>query len=446
MSDTIFALATPPGRGAVAVVRVSGPAAAAMLTGLAGRLPRARQATLRTLKTADGATLDRALVLWFPGPASFTGEDCAELHLHGGQAVVDGVTEALIAAGARLAQPGEFTRRAFENGKLDLTQAEGIADLVDAETTAQARQALDQLEGGLAQRYSGWREALIAALALLEAAVDFPEDDAASQAGLSAQPGLQHLLGELESALAGSGRGRLVRDGYRIALIGAPNAGKSSLINALTARDVAIVNAAPGTTRDVIEAVMTVAGYRVLLSDTAGLRVSDDAVEAEGARRAAVAAETATLRLWVVDGSANSGAWRAAEPFVQPGDICLLNKADIGEGDDGANARAMVFERGLDIVAVSATTGEVAPLLAALEDRVKRDLSGADFPAATRARHVELLRTSADHVARALQWLGDPELAAEDVRLAARAMERITGTVGVEDILDRVFSTFCVGK
>jgi tRNA modification GTPase len=446
MSDTIFALATPPGRGAVAVVRVSGPEAAGTLTRLAGRCPRPRQATLRTLKSADGATLDRALVLWFPGPASFTGEDGAEFHLHGGQAVVDGVTEALIAAGAKLAQPGEFTRRAFENGKLDLTQAEGIGDLVDAETTAQARQALDQLEGGLARRYSGWREALVAALALLEAAVDFPEDDAASQAGLSAQAGLQNLLGELESALAESGRGRLVRDGYRIALIGAPNAGKSSLINILSAREVAIVNAAPGTTRDVIEAVMTVVGYRVLLSDTAGLRASDDAVEAEGARRAAVAAETAALRLWVVDGSSDTEAWRAAAPLVRPGDICLLNKADLGEGEDGANARAVAREHGLDVVAISAKTGAVAPLLATLEDRVRRDLSGADFPAATRARHVELLRTSADHVTRSLQRLGEPELAAEDVRLAARAMERITGAVGAEDVLDRVFSTFCIGK
>jgi tRNA modification GTPase len=317
---------------------------------------------------------------------------------------------------------------------------------VDAETTAQARQALDQLEGGLARRYSGWREALVAALALLEAAVDFPEEDAGSQAGLSARPGLQNLLGELECALAESGRGRLVRDGYRIALIGAPNAGKSSLINMLAAREVAIVNAAPGTTRDVIEAVMTVVGYRVLLSDTAGLRASDDAVEAEGARRAAVAAETAALRLWVVDGSSDTEAWRAAAPLVRSGDICLLNKADLGEGEDGANARAVARQHGLDVVALSAKTGAVAPLLAVLEDRVRRDLSGADFPAATRARHAELLRTSADHVTRSLQRFGEPELAAEDVRLAARAMERITGAVGAEDVLDRVFSTFCIGK
>jgi tRNA modification GTPase len=447
MSDTIFALATPPGRGAVAVVRVSGPGSAAILTSLAGRRPRPRQAALRVLKTADGGVLDRALVLWFPGPASFTGEDCVEFHLHGGQAVVDGVTEAVIAAGARLAQPGEFTRRAFENGKLDLTQAEGIADLVDAETTAQARQALDQLEGGLGRRYGHWRQALIAALGLLEAAVDFPEEDAAGQAGGSSRPALLALQVELEAALADTGRGRLVRDGYRVALIGAPNAGKSSLINTLAGRDLAIVNATPGTTRDVVEAVLTVAGYRVLISDTAGLRASEDVVEAEGARRAGAVAEAAALRLWVVDGSVADGAWRAAESHVLPGDICLLNKADLPQGDDGRHLRRRAAELGVEVLETSAKTeGNLPLVLSVLEQRVTSDLSGADFPAATRVRHAELLREAADHVARALTRLDEPELAAEDVRLAARAMERVVGAVGVEDVLDRVFSTFCIGK
>ncbi len=390
--------------------------------------------------------LDRALVLWFPGPASFTGEDCVEFHLHGGQAVVDGLTEALIATGARLAEPGEFTRRAFENGKLDLAQAEGIADLVDAETTAQARQALDQLEGGLTRRYAEWRAALISALGLLEAAVDFPEDDAASQAGRSARTGLESLLVELDSALAESGRGRLVRDGYRIALIGAPNAGKSSIINMLAARDVAIVNPTPGTTRDIIEAVLTVGGYRVVLSDTAGLRESDDAVEAEGARRATSAAATAALRLWVVDGSADTGGWRAAQSLVRKGDICVLNKSDLPRGKDGDAVPAHAAEFGVEVIAISAIGGRAESLLAAIKHRVTRDLSGAEFPAATRVRHFELLRQASDHVGRAISCLNVPELAAEDVRLAARAMERITGVVSAEDVLNRVFSTFCIGK
>ncbi len=446
MTDTIFALATPPGRGAVAVVRVSGPGSGDVLISVTGGRAEPRQATLKTLRNSAGVTLDRALVLWFPGPASFTGEDCAEFHLHGGQAVVDSVTEAIIDLGARLAEPGEFTRRAFENGKLDLTQAEGIADLVDAETSAQARQALDQLEGGLTRRYHQWREALIAALGLLEAAVDFPEDDAASQAGRSARVGLQGLWDELQSALAEFGRGRLVRDGYRIALIGAPNAGKSSLINRLSGRDVAIVNETPGTTRDVLEAVLILGGYRVVLSDTAGLRVSDDAVEAEGTRRAGVAAETAALRLWVIDGSAENGAWRAARDLVKAGDLCLINKADLEPGSDEASACAEAGGIGLEFMNISAASSETGPLLKWLQDRVSRDLSGADFPAATRVRHLELLKESSDHIARALARLAEPELAAEDVRLAARAMGRVTGAIGVEDVLDRVFSTFCIGK
>ena len=446
MTDTIFALATPPGRGAVAVVRVSGPRAAGMLTSLAGRRPRPRQATLRTLKSAEGAPLDRALVLWFPEPASFTGEDCAEFHLHGGQAVVDGVTEALIAAGARLAQPGEFTRRAFENGKLDLTQAEGIADLVDAETTAQARQALDQVGGALSLRYAGWRETLVSAMSLLEAAVDFPEEDQAAQIVASAAPALKGLVDGLRGALLESPEGQRVRDGYRIALIGAPNAGKSSLINVLAGRDVAIVNDLPGTTRDVIEVPLTVAGYRVLLSDTAGLRDSSDAVEIEGGRRAAKAASEAALRLWVVDGAANEGLWRAGVDLVRSGDWCVLNKADCYLGDDGRAARRHAAELGIFTMAVSALDGKIDPLRTGIETRVSNDLRGAEFPAATRVRHLELLRDCLAHVERALTRLDEPELAAEDLRLAARATERVTGVVGVEDVLDRVFSTFCIGK
>ena len=237
-----------------------------------------------------------------------------------------------------------------------------------------------------------------------------------------------------------------MRDGYRIALIGAPNAGKSSIINMLAARDVAIVDPTPGTTRDIVEAVLTVAGYRVVLSDTAGLRESDDAVETEGARRATVAAETAALRLWVVDGSVDTGGWRAAESLVRDGDVCLLNKLDLPRGKDGDAVRARAAELGAGVLDISATGGQTELLLSAIRYRVTRDLSGAEFPAATRVRHSKLLKESADHVGRALLCLKEPELAAEDVRLAARAMERITGKVNAEDVLDRVFSTFCIGK
>ena len=446
MTDTIFALATPPGRGAVAVVRLSGPGAKEAVVAIAGVLPAPRQATLRTLRAAGGEVLDRALVLWFPGPASFTGENCAEFHLHGGAAVVDGLTLALLAEGLRLAGPGEFTRRAFENGKLDLGQAEAVADLVDAETSSQARQALDQLAGALSVKYGRWRETLIAAMSLLEAAVDFPEEDTASQIARSVAPELRELADELQRATADAQRGRHVREGYRMAIIGAPNAGKSSLINRLTERAVAIVAPRPGTTRDLIEAPLTIAGYRVLAIDTAGIRQSEDAVEAEGAQRAAETARDAALRLWVVDGSANTGDWKAAADFLRAGDLSVINKSDLPSGADAVNATAHARATGAEPVFVSARSGDLTVIVEAIQTRVVSALSGADFPAATRVRHLSLLRDCSHNLGQALQDLDRPELAAEGLRLAARALQRVTGVIGVEDVLDRLFSTFCIGK
>src|ERR1019366_671451 len=311
MGDTIFALASAPGRAAVAIVRLSGPGAGAALQALTGARPRTRRPSLRGLKRPlDRESLDQALVLWFPQPHSYTGEDVAELHLHGGAAVIDGVTEALLGLGLRLAQPGEFTRRAFENGKLDLSQAEAIGDLVEAETDAQRRQALAQLDGDLARRHTAWREALIEALAMLEAAVDFPDEDLPVEVARGAAPLLENVAREIDAALAEGERGERVREGFRIALIGAPNAGKSSLLNALAGRDAAIVTPTPGTTRDVIEVALNLAGYRVLIGDTAGLRTPKGAIEAEGVRRAGALAEAADLRLIVVDVAAKDERWR----------------------------------------------------------------------------------------------------------------------------------------
>ncbi|MCA6297399.1 MAG: tRNA uridine-5-carboxymethylaminomethyl(34) synthesis GTPase MnmE, partial [Phenylobacterium sp.] len=297
MNDTIFAPATAPGRAAVAVVRLSGPRAGEALSALAGRRPAPRRAAVRKLKDAVGRVLDEALVLWMPGPASYTGEDSAELHLHGGPAVVAGVLEALAGLGLRLAEPGEFTRRAFENGRLDLAQAEGVADLIEAETEAQRRQALDQLDGALGRAREAWRSDLVEALALFEAAVDFPDEDLPEDVAARARPAIERLLTALKSALEGVERAERVRDGYAIALIGAPNAGKSTLLNALSRREAAIVTATPGTTRDVIEVTLQLAGYKVILADTAGLRDTLDEVEAEGVRRARRRAEAADLRL-----------------------------------------------------------------------------------------------------------------------------------------------------
>jgi tRNA modification GTPase len=445
MNDTIFAPATAPGRAAVAVVRLSGPRAGEALSALAGRRPAPRRAAVRKLKDAVGRVLDEALVLWMPGPASYTGEDSAELHLHGGPAVVAGVLEALAGLGLRLAEPGEFTRRAFENGRLDLAQAEGVADLIEAETEAQRRQALDQLDGALGRAREAWRSDLVEALALFEAAVDFPDEDLPEDVAARARPAIERLLTAFKSALEGVERAERVRDGYAIALIGAPNAGKSTLLNALSRREAAIVTATPGTTRDVIEVRLQLAGYKVILADTAGLRDTLDEVEAEGVRRARRRAEAADLRLWVVDGAGVEAS--PASDALRPGDLCLVAKADLPAGDAAARALAEAAALGLEPHRLSAHRAEdIAALEAVLSQHVIAALGSAEPPSATRLRHAALLAEAVQRLESALGLSAEPELAAEDVRLAARALDRITGKIGPEDVLDRIFSTFCIGK
>lgn len=444
MNSTIFALATAPGRAAVAVVRISGPDTAKALTALAGPLPSPRRASLRNLRDpVSRETFDRALVLWLPGPSSFTGEDQAELQLHGGSAVAAAAVEALTALGLRPAEPGEFTRRAFEHGRLELTQAEAIADLVDAETAAQRRQALAQLDGALVQRYAAWREALLESLAFLEAEIDFPDEELPEALASRARPPLERLAVQLDAALADT-RGEKVREGLRIALIGAPNAGKSSLINALLGRDAVIVTDTPGTTRDVIEQPLLVSGYRVLLADMAGLRDDAEAIEAEGVRRARAWAQTADLRLWLVDAGAGAGDWRAAADLARPGDILVLTKSDLPAGPDAAAALA---SHSGPTAPISVTAGQIDALRTTLDAAVSGAFGGADFPAATRIRHRAVLTEARDHLARALAGLGGgPERAAEDLRLAARALERLSGRIDPEEVLGRIFSTFCIGK
>ena len=446
MTDTVFASATAPGRAAVAVIRLSGPGARTIVQRLAGSVPKPRVATPRRLRDARGQTMDRALVLWFPGPGSYTGEDCAEFHLHGGVAIVDLVIDALLALGARLAGPGEFTRRAFENGKFALDQAEAIGDLVDAETRAQARQAVGQLGGALGRRYGAWRDLLIEALALLEAGVDFPDEETPPEVALAAHGSLTRLTGDIDLALRDQARGQRVREGYRVAIVGAPNAGKSSLLNALAGRPAAIVTEIAGTTRDVIEVPLVLEGYKIILADTAGIRTSADPIEAEGVRRARAWADAADLRLWIVDGSASDGSWRQAAGVARDRDLCLINKTDLPQGKDSRDAREHARAIAAEMVELSLLETRAPMVREALGRRTTEDLSGSDFPAATRARHAELLRDARDHLGRALETLADPELAAEDVRLAARALAQVTGKVGVEDVLDRVFATFCIGK
>jgi tRNA modification GTPase len=445
MTDTIFAPATAAGRAAIAVVRVSGPKAAMAVGAIAGDVPKAREAAVRRLFDAEGRDIDQGMVLWFKGPASYTGEDAAEFQVHGGPAVVEALIGALTALGLRLAEPGEFTRRAFENGKLDLAQAEAVADLIDAETEAQRAQALEQLGGRLSQVQARWREALTEALALFEAAVDFPDEEVPADVAARARPVLEALAAELEAAAADVSRGTIVREGYRVALLGAPNAGKSTLLNALAGRDAAIVTATPGTTRDIIEVPMVLAGYKLLLADTAGLRDAADEIEAEGVRRARAWADNADLRLWLVDGS-------LAEPVpppreLQPGDICVITKRDLPEAEAGWIAAEDARERALPVASVTAKSpNDVDWLRSLLADRVVEALAGAEPPAATRLRHAELLSEAADRLRQALGQDDRLELAAEDVRLAARALDRITGRIDPEAVLGRIFATFCIGK
>ncbi len=433
MTDTIYAPATAPGRAAVAVVRLSGPDAGRVLYALAGRLPAPRRAALRRLRDGEGALLDEALALWFPGPGSYTGEDSVELHLHGGPAVLAGVLQRLDGLGLRLAEPGEFTRRAFENGRLDLAQAEGVADLIEAETVAQRRQALDQLGGRLSGVQARWRAALIEALAVFEAAVDFPDEEIPADVAMRATPILRPLIADLQAAALETQRGERVRTGYRIALMGPPNAGKSTLLNALARREAAIVTATAGTTRDIIEVPLVLAGYKVILADTAGLRDTVDEIEAEGVRRAKAWGAEADLRLWLVDGAAPQAA---PEVGLEAADIILVTKRDLGDGGDPSVGRPFSAKLAEDL----------AWLEAILAERVAVDLGGAEPPAATRLRHRDLLEAAIGRLERAADSQAEPELAAEDVRLAARALDRITGRIGAEDVLDRVFASFCIGK
>jgi tRNA modification GTPase len=446
MRDTIFAPATAAGRAAVAVVRISGPEAGPALRALAGRLAAPRRAVVRKLRDDRGDVIDQALVLWMPGPGSYTGEDAAELHLHGGPAVVGRATAALAALGLRLAEPGEFTRRAFEAGRLSLDQAEGVADLVDAETEAQARQAVAQLEGALGRRFARWRAMLSEALAHVEAAVDFPDDELPSDVARGAEPRIARLEDDLGRALGDARRGERVRDGYRVALIGAPNAGKSRLFNRLLERDAAIVTPTAGTTRDVIEAPMVIEGYKVLVADMAGVRETAEAIEGEGVRRARAWASDADLRLWVVDAAEAGGAWREAGDLVRPGDMLLLNKSDLEPGRDAAAALGALDESSERFEVSAETGGGLAALREALGRRVAADLGGVEFPAVTRTRHARVLAEALAHLDRASRTLETPELAAEDLRLAARALERITGRIGAEDVLDVIFGSFCIGK
>jgi tRNA modification GTPase len=371
--------------------------------------------------------LDRALVLWFPGPASYTGEDAAELHLHGGRAVMEGVAEALVALGARPAEPGEFTRRAFLNGKLDLLAAEATADLVEAETSAQRRQALRQMEGALGELYRGWSARLLRLLAQQEALIDFPDEDLPPEVEAETLQEIGALEAAMRAHLADDHRGERLREGLVFAITGPPNAGKSTLINALAEREVAIVSPLPGTTRDVLEARVVLGGVPVTLLDTAGLREAADPLEQEGVRRARARAAAADLVIAVADATAPSTPEQEG-----PSVVLVVNKADLSPVTQP--------------LGISARTGAgLAMLRTRLAAEAARLTQAAGPAPLTRARHRAAVTEAAGHLAAARE-IGLAELRGEELRLAMQALGRLTGAVGVEDVLDSIFRHFCIGK
>lgn len=436
---TIFALSSAPGRAGVAVIRISGPSAQDVLEKMVAPRPKPRSVVYRTIQhPRTGEALDRAVVLWFTAPGSETGEDVVEFQVHGSRAVVAAILAALgEIAGYRLAEPGEFARRAFENGKLDLAEVEGLADLIEAETDAQRRQALAQASGALSKLYDGWRARLIEIAALTEAAIDFSDEaDVSASSFGEARKRAADLSREIAAHLDDGHRGEILREGFRVALLGAPNAGKSSLLNALARRDAAIVSAEAGTTRDVIEVRLDLGGLPVIVSDTAGIREAEGEIEKEGIRRSLAAARDADLILWLAEKP------ESIPPlgFSRETSLVIRSKADLPHESQTTAS--------FGDLAVSAKTGTgLDRLIEAVKDRAQQAVGTRTDPAVTQARHRQALEIAQADIQAFLAGSMDAiELRAEDLRRAAQALGRITGRVDVEDVLDQIFSRFCIGK
>jgi len=459
--QTIFAVSSGRPPSAISIVRVSGPQAGAALTLLAGKIPEPRMATRALLRDRNRQPIDDAVILWFPAPASATGEDVAEFHVHGGRAVLAALFAALSDFdNLRAAEPGEFTRRAFENGKLDLTEAEGLDDLIHADTDRQRRQALRQLKGLLGDRARDWRAQVIEASALIEAGIDFSDEaDVPAELIAPALKKIKTLLGEIQQVLAAQGHGERLREGLVVAIAGPPNVGKSTLMNQLARREVAIVSPHAGTTRDVIEVQLDLDGYPVTVIDTAGIRETADPVEQEGVRRARARASEADLVLWLVDARDEKNLEKSLEQGAAPAWV-VRNKIDL----DAAGANAAVL--GIDALnpgqsagvlgqtqrhtdfEISASRGDgIQELIAALIVFAQNYFGAGEGGLISRERQRKLLQETAVSLQHSLSVIQEgEELAAEELRMAARSLGRLLGRVDVEDVLDVIFREFCIGK
>ncbi|KPB02134.1 tRNA uridine-5-carboxymethylaminomethyl(34) synthesis GTPase MnmE [Ahrensia marina] len=433
--DTIVALSSGSLPSGVAIIRISGPKASKAVTALGAQITKPRQASLQTFYDPDGSVIDEGLVLWFPSPHSFTGEDVVELQTHGSRAVVAGILDVLSAYdGVRHAEAGEFARRAFTNGKIDLTEAEGLADLIDAETTAQRKVAQYLATGGLKELYKGWQDQLLNARAMIEADIDFAdEDDVPGSVADQVWQDMAALQRSISHHLEGYDRSERIRDGFKISLVGKPNVGKSSLLNALAGSDRAIVSSEAGTTRDVVEVRMDIAGYLVLLSDTAGIREQAGAVEAEGIRRSIVSAEQADLVLYLSD----DDNWDHDLIGKNSNVITIRSKADLGKLTP------------TDEEAIHVSVNDSASLLRILDMlslRIKEELDRSRAGSAIKSRYIDHLHQCLKDIKLAIESEDALELRAEHLRAAAYSLGRITGQYDTEDVLGRIFSSFCIGK
>ncbi|MCP4933787.1 MAG: tRNA uridine-5-carboxymethylaminomethyl(34) synthesis GTPase MnmE [bacterium] len=449
LNDTIFALASASGRAGVAVLRISGPKSESVIEQLSGSPVQPRQATLRLLRDPSSSDpIDRALLCWFPAPKSFTGEDIVEIHSHGSQAVVAKLLSVLASFDDfRLAEPGEFARRAFENGKMDLTSIEGLADLINAETQGQRRQALRQSEGALGKLYESWREHILTASALIEAMIDFSdEEDIIESVEVQVLEIVRELHGSITDHLESAGRrGEQMRDGFRMVIAGAPNVGKSSLLNVLAKREAAIVTSEPGTTRDIIEVHLIISGFPVLVMDTAGIRETTGAVEQEGIKRAFERLSDADLVLWLIDpqqSNEDTSILTSIGDALGPEQVWrILSKADLRENDPED------LPKEIDLAISSKTNEGISVLIEKIERLLGAQQGLQSSPLITRARHrIEVVAAQNALSTFMTGSFDEAELRAEDLRQAANALGRLTGRIDVEELLGKIFGEFCIGK